>query len=130
MLADPEGYPRWWPEVRGAARMDGQRGRVRIRSLLPYTLQLVLTRQVEDPMARTLRVSIGGDLQGWAQWRLEPDGSGGTRARFDQEAALTVRGATRLAPLAGPLLRANHTWMMRSGQRGLRAWLAAGHHAR
>ncbi len=128
VLADPEGYPRWWPEVRGAGRVDGERGRVRIRSRLPYTLDLVLTRQVEDPVTRVLRVSIEGDLRGWAQWRVEAHGSGGTLARYDQEAVVAVRGLSRWARLVGPLLRANHSAMMRSGERGLRDWCAGGQH--
>lgn len=130
VLADPAGYPRWWPQVRSAVAIDADSGQARVRSLLPYTLDLVLTRQVEDPVTRTLRVAIGRDLQGWSQWRLRPDGAGGTIGRYDQEVVLAVPGLARLSPVTGPVLRANHTWMMRSGERGLTRWLAREPHRR
>ena len=39
-LADVDGYARWWPQVRKIHRIDVDAGRVRIRGLLPYTLDL------------------------------------------------------------------------------------------
>jgi hypothetical protein len=121
-LADVEGYEGWWPQVRAIHRIDADTGRVRIRSLLPYTLDLVLTRTVQDEPPGILRVDIDGDLQGWCAWQIIADGAG-TLARFSQEVEVTVPMLQR-APLAvRPLLRGNHTHMMRSGERGLRAHL-------
>jgi hypothetical protein len=120
-LADVERYAAWWPQVRRTERIDDESGRAAIRSFLPYTLDLVLRRETEDPESGTLRVGVSGDLEGWCQWQLEP--GLGTRAVFDQEAVVTPRLLVRTAHVTGPLLRANHAWMMRSGRLGLAAYL-------
>jgi hypothetical protein len=121
-LADIEGYELWWTQVRRIHRLDADTGRVLIRSLLPYTLDLVLTRAVQDEPRGILRVDIDGDLQGWCAWQITAEGAG-TLARFSQEVEVTVPMLQR-APLAiRPLLRGNHAHMMRSGERGLRTYL-------
>ena len=121
-LVDVQGYPRWWPQVRETHPIDADSGRVRIRSLLPYTLDLVLTRTVEDEAGGILRVGVAGDLQGWCAWQLSADGAG-TRARFSQEVEVTVTVLQRAPFAIRPLLRGNHAHMMRSGERGLRTYL-------
>jgi len=104
-------------------RLNADTGRVWIRSLLPYTLDLVLTRAVQDEERGILRVDIDGDLQGWCAWQLTTEGAV-TLIRFSQEVKVTVPMLQR-APLAiRPLLRGNHAHMMRSGERGLRTYLA------
>ncbi|MEP7192335.1 MAG: SRPBCC family protein [Actinomycetota bacterium] len=122
-LSDVEGYQRWWPQIREIRHIDADTGRVRIRSLLPYTLDLVLHRAVQDQAGGILRVEIDGDLQGWCAWKLSAEGSG-TCAEFSQEVEVTSTVLQR-APLAiRPLLRGNHAYMMRSGERGLLSYLA------
>jgi hypothetical protein len=122
-LADVEGYQQWWPQVREVHPIDADSGRVRIRSLLPYTLNLVLARVVQDEARGVLRVNVDGDLQGWCAWQFSADAAG-TLARFSQEVEVTVP-LLRHAPRAvRPLLRGNHAHMMRSGERGLRGHLA------
>lgn len=121
-LADVERYAVWWPQVRSVERIDDESGRTSIRSFLPYTLHLVLRRDVEDEGDGILRVAVSGDLEGWCQWRLRP-GPEGTTATFDQEATVTPTLLARTAPVTGPLLRANHSWMMRSGRVGLEEYL-------
>lgn len=123
VLADVEGYAAWWPQVRSAERVDGESGRTTIRSLLPYSLDLVLRREVEDPVQGLLRVSLGGDLEGWCQWRVAGGPGRSTVADFEQEAVVTPPLLARTAALTAPLLRANHAWMMRSGRTGLAAYL-------
>lgn len=100
-LADIEGYPRWWPQVRSVEQIDAVSGRGRIRSLLPITLRMVLTREIEDREGGHLRVALDGDLTGWAGWTVE-ESAGGS-----------------VATLAPFVLQANHAWMMRQGRRGL-----------
>jgi uncharacterized protein YndB with AHSA1/START domain len=117
-LADVERYDRWWPQVRSLERIDDVSGRVTIRSVLPYTLHLVLTREAEDEGSGLLRVGVAGDLDGWCQWQVRGDGDD-TVAVFDQEAVVTPALLARTASLTAPLLRANHAWMMRAGQVGL-----------
>lgn len=143
-LADPEGYPRWWAQVRGVERLDETSGRARIRSALPMTLHLVLTREIEDREGGYLRVRLDGDLEGWAGWsivalrdgrgrppgpeeqgRQRPkrlEGQGASRATFDQEVRVASR-LSRAATLAPVVLRANHAWMMRQGRSGLARYL-------
>lgn len=121
-LADPEGYPRWWAQVRGVERLDETSGRARIRSALPMTLHLVLTREIEDREGGHLRVRLDGDLDGWAGWTVVDDPRGGVRATFDQEVRVASR-LSRAATLAPAVLRANHAWMMRQGRSGLARYL-------
>lgn len=121
-LAYVEGYERWWPQVREIHRIDVESGRVRIRSLLPYTLDLILTRAVQDEARGILRVDVAGDLQGWCAWQFTAEGAG-THARFSQEVEVTVPLMQRAPLVLRPLLRGNHAHMMRSGERGLRKHL-------
>lgn len=121
-LAEVEDYDRWWPQIREIHRIDGDSGRVRIRSLLPYTLDLVLARAVQDEVRGILRVGIAGDLQGWCAWQLVAQGAG-TQARFSQEVEVRVPMLQRAPFAIRPLLRGNHAHMMRSGERGLRRYL-------
>jgi len=124
VLADIEGYQRWWSQVREIQRLDADTGRVKIRSLLPYTLDLVLHRAVQDQPRGVLRVEIDGDLRGWCAWQLDIEGAG-TRVEFSQEVDVEASMLQR-APLAvRPLLRYNHAYMMRSGERGLASYLAS-----
>lgn len=118
VLADIEGYPRWWPQVRSVEPIDDVSGRGRIRSLLPLTLRLVLVREIEDREAGVLRVVLSGDLQGWARWTVRATPDGRSVATFEQEVEVAGH-LTRAAALAPTLLRANHAWMMRQGRRGL-----------
>ncbi len=117
VLADIDGYPRWWPQVRSVERIDGASGRGRIRSLLPVTMELVLTREIEDREGGRLRVALDGDLTGWAEWTVTGTGAWSC-ATFDQEVRVAAR-LHRAATLAPFVLRANHAWMMRQGRRGL-----------
>ncbi len=121
-LADVEDYERWWPQIREVQRIDADRGRVRIRSLLPYTLDLVLARAAQDETGGILRVDITGDLLGWCAWQLSAEGAG-TRARFSQEVEVTMPMLSGARFALRPLLRGNHAHMMRSGERGLRKYL-------
>nr|WP_246297561.1 SRPBCC family protein [Janibacter cremeus] len=117
VLADVEGYPRWWPQVRSVERLDATSGRARIRSLIPLTLHVVLAPEVEDREGGVLQVGLSGDLVGWARWTVRPH-EGGAVAVFEQQARVAPR-LERAATLASVVLRANHAWMMRQGCRGL-----------
>jgi hypothetical protein len=123
VLADVDGYTRWWPQVREIHRIDADSGQVRIRSVLPYTLDLVLTRALEDQPGGILRVDIEGDLVGWCAWQVIAEGSG-TQAQFSQEVEVTA-ALLQKAPFAvRPMFRANHAYMMRAGERALASYLS------
>ncbi len=124
VLADPEGYPRWWPQVREVTRLDALSGVLRIRSVLPYDLVLTAREVRRDRAAGILETSMTGDVDGWARWTVVPDGRG-TLARYDQEVRVTKPLLRRLAVPGRPAFRANHALMMRAGRRGLAAHLRA-----
>lgn len=118
-LHDIESWPNWWPQVRSVDPIDDISGYVAIRSFLPITLRLKLVALVDDPIGRRLRASLEGDLTGWSQFVVEPDGAG-SLLRYDQLARVTKPGITAtLASIGRPMLMANHRQMMRSGMRGL-----------
>ncbi len=118
VLADLDGYPRWWPQVRTVERVDADTAIVTCRSALPYTLRLRLTRTAQDAAAGILVARVEGDLDGWSGWTVRREGSG-TAAVFQQEVVTRRALLRRLAPLVRPVLRVNHAWMMRSGRWGL-----------
>jgi hypothetical protein len=118
VLADVGSYPTWWPQVRAVARVDDETAHVVARSLLPYSLDLVLTRAVEDPDAGILEVRIGGQLDGWSRWTLRETGAH-TAVRYEQEVVTPGALMRTASHVARPALVANHAWMMRGGRRGL-----------
>jgi uncharacterized protein YndB with AHSA1/START domain len=125
VLAEVEAYPRWWPQVRRARRLDESSGELTCRSLLPYDLVFVMHQELEDPDSLVLRARMTGDLNGTSQWTIRPDGDG-ARAVFDEDVSVgsgLMRAAGRLFR---PALKFNHDLMMRAGQKGLRAHVTAG----
>lgn len=119
VCADIDAYPTWWPEIRSIQRIDADSGVAVIRSVLPYRLHLRMTREVDDPVERRLRTGLAGDLTGWAEFHIEPAAAGRSAVAYRQEVEVTVPVFGRVAPLLGPILRANHAAMMRSCERGL-----------
>lgn len=128
VLADLGGYPRWWREVRAARQVGEQAAELRCRSVLPYELVFEAHHNAKEPAAGLLRADLVGDLEGTVSWRILADGAG-TRLVFEQQVVVRKPLLRRLAPLARPLLKANHEVMMRSGRRGLRTYLAGFHAA-
>lgn len=123
-LRETEDYVAWWPEIKETRRLDEDRVEARIRSVLPYDLTMVLERTRDDAEAGVLEARMTGDLEGFSRWVIRPDGRGGTVLLFEEEAVPQKPLMRRLAPIARPLFRWNHALMMRSAERGLRAYLA------
>jgi hypothetical protein len=119
-VVDLEHYPEWWPQVRAVASLGPDTAWVRCRSVLPYTLDLVL-----DATSRTppdLEVAISGDLTGFARFSLRPTDAG-THLDFRQE--VEVQGALAVASYAlRPVLAWNHDRMMAGCRDGLSRRLA------
>lgn len=124
-LVDVESYPTWWPQVRSVRQLDESSGELTCRSLLPYDLTFVVRREVEDPVGRILRAQMTGDLAGTSQWSIEPDGTG-TVAIFDEDVHVRRALIKAAGLVARPALTFNHGLMMRSGEKGLRSYLARG----
>lgn len=118
ILADVAGYPVWWPQVRAVARVDDDSAHVVVRSFLPYSLDLTLTRVVEDSAAGVLEAKLTGQLEGWSRWQLGVAGSG-TSMVYEQDVTVRGRQMAAASRFARRLLVANHGWMMRGGRRGL-----------
>lgn len=120
LLLDLEHYVDWWPQVRAVAKLGPDDALVVCRSLLPYDLELTL--HAEDRDQGSLRVGIDGPIRGFARWRLTP-APGGTRLDFEQRVHAVAPAFRWASYVAKPVLRANHTWMMRGAERGLAARL-------
>lgn len=115
-------YPDWWREVRSVTRLDQKRAKVRIKALLPYSLDLVLTRTRADIVDGILEVTMTGDLAGWSRWQITRE-EGTLRLDFEEVAELMKPSLRRYGALARPVFAFNHWVMMVRGQRGLRRYL-------
>jgi hypothetical protein len=121
VLVDLERYPEWWPQVRAVVKLGEDDALVVARSVLPYSLDLVLHAERRDPTH--LETTLAGDLEGVVRWHLTDLGPSEigpeTRMDFEQDVQVTGR-LLRLASRAGrPLLRWNHERMMRGCLAGL-----------
>ena len=116
VLLDLERYPAWWPQVRAVASLGPDDALVVCRSALPYDLELHLTARSRT--VDLLEVEIDGPLVGFARWRLA-EYDGGTRLGFEQQVDVASRRLALASYLARPVLRWNHTVMMRGCVRGL-----------
>ena len=104
--------------------MNEDRAVVLIMGLLPYALEFLMEKQVDDPESGILKAGLTGDLEGFSSWAVEQQGEG-CRLIYDQEVEVTKRLLQKLAPVARPLFKLNHALMMHRGERGLRAHLAS-----
>lgn len=122
VLRKGESYERWWPQVKRSARLSDGSYELVARSFLPYELRMVLTESVIDEGAGVLEANLDGDLEGFSRWTLR-ERENKTIATFEEEVVTHKRLLNLLAPVARPVLRYNHTVMMRHGERGLRRYL-------
>jgi hypothetical protein len=123
VLYDLARYPDWWPEVKEAHRLNESSFELLCRSLLPYDLKFVTERSVEDPEARVLEAKMRGDLEGFSRWTIEPS-SAGAACTFHEHVVTNKSLLNKLAAVARPAFRANHTLMMRNGYKGLRTFIS------
>lgn len=121
LLVDLERYPEWWPQVRAVASLGEDDALVVARSVLPYSLELVLHAERRD---RThLETSLTGDLEGVVRWYLtdldHSDSGPQTRMDFEQDVQVTGRFLRLASRVGRPFLRWNHERMMRGCLAGL-----------
>ena len=129
-LADPQGWPLWWPYVRrvrllrhGNAEDIGSLRRIEWGSALGYGITLdVTTTRIVKP--REIEGHAVGDLEGVGLWRVEADGDA-TRATYRWAVNLRRPWMRRLLPLLRPVFAWNHHAVMRAGAHGLSCHLAA-----
>lgn len=126
ILRNPADLARWWPAVYLSAeelapagdRGLGQRVAVRTRGWVPYTLAWTVTVS-ESRYPERFVFDASGDVSGRGVWTLEQDGNW-VVATYDWRVRLDVPLLQTLAPVAGPVLDANHRWSMRQGEDSLR----------
>ena len=116
-------YPRWWPEVKEAIKLDEDHLFMRTRSFLPYELAFTLVREIADPGRHILQARLIGDLVGRIRWSITAQ-DGRTLIVWDQRVVTNKPLLDRFAPVARPAFVANHGLMMRHGHAGLRVFLA------
>lgn len=124
VLKDLRTYAEWWPEVKSVIPIDPDRAVVLIMGLLPYSLEFLMEKEVDDPEKGVLRAGLSGDLEGFSSWEIRTSEEG-CRLIYDQEVDVTKRLLQVLAPIARPLFKANHSLMMLRGERGLRSYLGS-----
>lgn len=120
VLVELEHYPDWWPQVLAVARVDDDHARVLCRSVLPYTLDLVLGAVSRD--LPQLETSIDGDLVGEVRWQLSATRTG-TRLDYEQDVDVTGVMAHFARPF-GRVMRWNHERMMVGCRDGLASRLS------
>lgn len=129
LFLDTTMIPRWWPQlsnvsvVHGGDRLGHRRAfRSRVKGFLPYELEVGF-RIVEVQFPWRFQVELTGDLQGSGGGSLEQIGN-----ETSIDLHLTIRVERPLLQvlsfLVRPLLRAQHNWVMRQGELGLRRLLA------
>jgi hypothetical protein len=123
VLKDLWSYPRWWPEFKRAEQIADDEGIFALCSVLPLTLNFTLRRDVEDEASGLLRALASGDITGSVEWRLEQNEPRLTTAHFVQRVTLDHRLARRTDFVLRPVLMWNHDAAMRSGHRGIQAYL-------
>ena len=123
-INDQESWPQWWCGVEAATELQpgdadgvGSLSRLVWRSRLPYRISFeVTTDRVERP--HLMQGTARGELDGRGIWRLFEDG-GLTAVTYDWNVRTTKSWMNALAPLAGPVFRWNHDWVMARGGEGL-----------
>ena len=129
-IYDSERWPEWWRGVESAERLAdgdadgiGQVGVYVWRSRLPYPVRFEITStRVERP--HLLEGRAVGELEGTGTWRLfeiPPV----TAVLYEWNVSTTKAWMNLLAPIARPIFRWNHDWVMRNGGTGLASLLGA-----
>jgi uncharacterized protein YndB with AHSA1/START domain len=124
ILHASERWPEWWRGVERVVKLEdgdaegrGSLGQYTWRSLLPYRLEFEMRITRVDRPHRMDGKAVG-ELTGTGSWRLYED-DGATAVLFEWRVHTTRRWMNAFAPLARPVFRWNHDWVMRQGGRGL-----------
>ena len=129
-IYDSERWPEWWRGVESAERLAdgdadgiGQVGVYVWRSRLPYPVRFEITStRVERP--HLLEGRAVGELEGTGTWRLFSNPPV-TAVLYEWNVSTTKAWMNLLAPIARPIFRWNHDWVMRNGGTGLASLLGA-----
>jgi hypothetical protein len=124
VLHASERWPEWWRGVERVVKLEdgdpdgcGSLGRYTWRSVLPYRLEFDMRITNVDRPNRMDGEAVG-ELTGTGSWRLYEDADA-TAVLFEWRVQTTRPWMNALGPLARPIFRWNHDWVMRQGGRGL-----------
>jgi uncharacterized protein YndB with AHSA1/START domain len=129
-IYDSERWPEWWKGVEEATKLEegdesgvGQYGRYVWKAYLPYRVQFFIrTTRVERP--RLLEGDATGELAGVGRWRFFEQG-GLTAVLYEWNVRTTRAWMSLLTPVARPIFKSNHDYVMRNGGRSLARLLGA-----
>jgi hypothetical protein len=126
LLWDSARWPEWWPGVVEATEFDpgrpgaggiGRRGRYEWRSFVPYPVRFeVVATRIERPAL--LEGEATGELEGVGRWRLFEQ-QGATAVLYEWNVRTTKRWMNLIGPVAAPVFRWNHDYVMRGGGSGI-----------
>ena len=129
-ICQPVRWPGWW---RGAAQVVelepgnelgvGSLQRYTWRGRLPYTLTFTVRVVRVKPLIEVEGVA-SGELEGIGRWYFLDEGCA-TVVRYEWRVRTTKRWMNLLAPVARPLFKWNHDFIMREGGKGLARLLDA-----
>jgi hypothetical protein len=117
---------RWWPEAYrevheispGGADGCGLVLDILTRGRIPYALRWRL-QVVEIHRPKRVAIRASGDLVGSGLWELRQNGPA-VEMTYTWRVEAAKPWMRRLAPVLRPLFAANHRWVMRRGEIGLR----------
>jgi hypothetical protein len=121
---DSARWPEWWPGVTEAVELEpggaggvGRHGRYEWRSRIPYPVRFeVVATKVEPPAL--LEGEASGGLEGIGRWRLFEQGAA-TAVLYEWNVRTTKAWMNLIGPVAAPVFRWNHDYVMRGGGEGL-----------
>jgi hypothetical protein len=129
-ISQPLRWPEWWPGVERVVEIEraGRDGlgavhRSTWKSALPYRLTFDSRVMRVEPL-RLYEIRATGQLEGRGIGTLSSEGRT-THVRYDWNVAGNERWMRLLGPVARPVFRWNHDVIMRWGQRGWAARIAA-----
>ena len=124
VIYDSDSWPEWWRGIRSTTRLEegderglGQRGAYEWRARIPYTVRFEIVSTVVEPPS-VLGGDATGELEGTGLWRLFSEG-GTTAVVYEWNVRTTKPWMNLFAPVARPVFRSNHDWVMRNGGEGL-----------
>ena len=125
----PERWPDWWTGVRAVRKLEegdddgvGSVYEQEWRGRVPYPVRFrVQTTRVELP--HLIEGTADGELAGFGRWRFFAGRE--TAVTYEWDVRTTKPWMNALAPIASPVFRSNHDWVMRRGGEGLARLLGA-----